>query len=80
MIGENDMKLCKKQGCGVCLNCSHMPSVEYGDICRYEAEDLLDLLMDLLKTKFSDEQMDIYRDYYGELKEEGDKMYDDLRC
>jgi hypothetical protein len=61
------MKLCHKQGNGVCLGCSHTPPKGCGDICRYKAEEMLDLLDELLKTKLSDWQQEIVNDFHFSL-------------
>ena len=57
------MKLCRMQGCGVCLGCSHIPPEGYGDVCRYEAEELLDCLMALIYTEWTQEQAEIFADF-----------------
>ena len=57
------MKLCTKHGCGVCVNCPRNLPNSWGDICRYDAEEMLDVLNALLKTKFSQEQKDIMLDF-----------------
>lgn len=57
------MKLCTKQGCGVCLNCSHTPPEGYGDICKYEAEYLLDCLVAIIDTEWTYEQEQIFADF-----------------
>lgn len=57
------MKLCTKQGNGVCIGCPRNLPNSWGDICRYEAEEMLDALNALLKTKFSQEQKDIMSDF-----------------
>ena len=57
------MKLCTKHGNGVCLNCDQTPPSGYGDICRYIAEDWVNVLEELLHTELSDEQKNILRDF-----------------
>ena len=57
------MKLCRMQGCGVCLGCSHIPPEGYGDVCRYEAETLLDLLFAFLDTELTYNQEQILTDF-----------------
>lgn len=57
------MKLCEKHGNGVCINCDQTPPSGYGDICRYIAEDQLVVFRELLKTKLTDEQIDVLRDF-----------------
>lgn len=56
------MKICQRHGNGVCVNCNHLPTKNMRDICRYEAEDWVNTLVELLQTKLSDEQRDILRD------------------
>ena len=57
------MKICNYHGNGVCINCNREVPERYGDICRYIAEDYLDLLVALTKTKFTNEQRDIINDF-----------------
>jgi hypothetical protein len=57
------MKLCTKQGCGVCIGCSHLPPEGYGDLCRYVAEDMLDCLVAIIDTKWTKEQAEIFADF-----------------
>lgn len=57
------MKLCQRHGNGVCINCNHLPTKDMGDICRYEAEDWVNALAELLHTKLSDEQREVLRDF-----------------
>ena len=41
-------KICNATGNGVCVNCNHTPPTvngySYGDICRYDVEELLEAL------------------------------------
>ena len=57
------MKLCTKQGCGVCRACSHIPPEGYGDVCRKEAEVLLDCLAAIIYTELTQEQAEIFADF-----------------
>ena len=57
------MKLCTKQGCGVCIGCSHIPPNGYGDVCRDEAEELLDCLIAIRDTEWTYEQEQIFADF-----------------
>ena len=57
------MKLCTKQGCGVCMGCPRIPLEGCGDICRYEAEELLDCLMAIITTEWTPEQTEIFADF-----------------
>ena len=57
------MKICTKQGSGVCWNCSHIPPEGYGDVCRKEAEELLDCLVAIIDTEWTQEQAEIFADF-----------------
>ena len=57
------MKLCTKQGCGVCIGCSHIPPKGYGDVCRDDAEELLDCLFAIIDTEWTQEQEQIFADF-----------------
>ena len=57
------MKLCEKHGNGVCINCPRKLSNSWGDICRYEAETLLDCLVAIIDTEWTQEQEDIFADF-----------------
>ena len=57
------MRLCQKQGCGVCIGCSRIPPEEYGDVCRYDAEDMLDCLFAIIDTEWTQEQAEIFADF-----------------
>lgn len=57
------MKLCKLNGNGVCLRCKRTPPNGCGDICRYDAEDLLDCLFAIIDTKWTQEQAEIFADF-----------------
>ncbi len=57
------MKLCTKQGCGVCIGCSRIPPEGYGDVCTKEAEELLDCLMAIIDTEWTQEQTEIFADF-----------------
>lgn len=55
------MKLCHKQGNGVCLNCQNRFSLlGYGGVCRYCAEELLDCLQAIIDTEWTEEQSEIF--------------------
>lgn len=56
------MKLCTQVGCGVCVNCIHIPKDET-QVCRIKAEDMLDVLNALLETKLTQEQLDVLDDF-----------------
>ena len=70
------MKICNRHGNGVCLNCTHDVPKEYGDICRYEAEEMLDLLAALISTKLTDEQRFIISDFITD----GDFIAEIMEC
>ena len=57
------MKLCTRQGCGVCIDCSRIPLEGYGDMCRYEAEWMLDCLVAIIDTEWTQEQAEIFADF-----------------
>ena len=57
------MKLCTKQGCGVCIGCSHVPPKGCGDVCRDYAEELLDCLFAIIDTAWTPEQAGIFADF-----------------
>lgn len=57
------MRLCTKQGCGVCRGCSRIPPEGCGDICRYVAEDMLDCLLAIIDTEWTQEQAEIFSDF-----------------
>jgi hypothetical protein len=57
------MRLCQKEGCGVCLHCSRAPKEGDGDVCRYEAEVLLDCLIAIIDTEWTQEQAEIFADF-----------------
>ena len=57
------MKLCQMHGCGVCYGCSHIPPEGCGDVCRKEAEVLLDCLMAIIDTEWTKEQAEIFADF-----------------
>ena len=57
------MKLCTKQGNGVCLGCSRMPPERHGDVCRKDAEVLLDCLVAIIDTEWTQEQAGIFADF-----------------
>lgn len=67
------MKLCIKQGNGVCINCPKNLPNSWGDVCRYDAEILLDCLMTIIDTEWTQEQEGIFADFgirkKGEVKE-----------
>lgn len=54
------MKLCTKHGCGACLGCSSTPPEGYGDVCRKIAEELLDCLVEIIHTEWTQEQAEIF--------------------
>lgn len=55
------MKICNRNGCGVCVNCDGTPPIingyKYGDICRKTAQNIIDCL----------ESGDLYRFCNGKL-------------
>lgn len=57
------MKLCTKHGCGVCINCPRKLPNSWGDICRYDAEELLDCLFAIIDTEWTQEQAEIFADF-----------------
>jgi hypothetical protein len=57
------MKLCHKQGNGVCLGCPQIPPRGHGDVCRYKAEDLLDCLQEIINTEWTQEQTEVFVDF-----------------
>ena len=57
------MKLCTNHGCGVCIGCSHTPPKGHGDVCRDEAEYLLDCLFAIINTEWTQEQAEIFADF-----------------
>lgn len=57
------MKLCTKHGCGVCIGCSRIPPEGYGDICRDDAEWMLDCLVAIIDTEWTQEQAEIFADF-----------------
>lgn len=57
------MKLCQLQGCGICLDCSRIPPEGYGYVCRYVAEDMLDCLLAIIDTEWTQEQAEIFADF-----------------
>lgn len=63
------MKICKYQGNGVCINCKKVPPKGYGDICKHRAEVLLDCFVEMAKTKLTEEQEAIFKDFGIDIKE-----------
>lgn len=57
------MKICTKHGAGVCLNCPRNLPNSWGDICRYEAEVLLDCIRAIIDTEWTQEQADIFAEF-----------------
>jgi hypothetical protein len=57
------MKLCTKEGNGVCLNCPKNLPNSWGDVCRYDAEMLLDCLQAIIDTEWTYEQEQIFADF-----------------
>lgn len=57
------MKICNKQGNGVCLSCPNWMSMEYIAVCRYKAEELLDCLQAIIHTEWTQEQEGIFADF-----------------
>ncbi len=57
------MKLCTKHGTGVCINCPRKLPNSWGDICRYDAEGLLDCLFAIIDTEWTQEQAEIFADF-----------------
>lgn len=70
------MKICNRHGNGVCLNCTHDVPKEYGDICRYTAEEALDLLSVLVSTNLTDKQKLIISDFITD----GDYIAEIMEC
>ena len=70
------MKICNKHGNGVCLNCTHEAPDGYGDICRYTAEEMLDLLAALISTQLTDEQRFVIEDFITD----GDFIAEIMEC
>lgn len=50
------MKICNKTGNGICLNCPKLLPNSHGDVCRKDAEMLLDCLKEIINTDWTDEQ------------------------
>lgn len=63
------MKLCTKTGNGICLNCPKLLPNSWGDVCRKDAEILLDCLKTLLSSDLTDEQKQICDEYGIVIKE-----------
>lgn len=67
------MKICNREGCGVCVNCNGIPPVlngySYGDICRKKVENIMNYL----------EDGDLYRFQYGKLYQV-DVYPSDIQC
>lgn len=57
------MKICNYQGNGVCINCDRVPPNGYGDICKWEAEELLDCFECIMDTEWTREQADMFADF-----------------
>lgn len=57
------MKLCQLHGNGVCYRCKRKPPKNCGDICRKDAEELLDCLFAIIGTEWTQEQADIFADF-----------------
>ena len=57
------MKLCQLNGNGVCYRCNHKPPKNCGDICRKDAEELLDCLFAIIDTEWTQEQAEIFADF-----------------
>jgi hypothetical protein len=57
------MKICNYQGNGVCINCDRVPPNDYGDICKWKAEELLDCLECIMDTGWTYEQEQIFADF-----------------
>ena len=57
------MKLCTKHGSGVCLNCPRVLPNSLGDVCRYDAEVLLDCLNAIIDTEWTYEQEQVFTDF-----------------
>ena len=60
------MKLCQKTGNGICLDCNGL--TVFNTMCRYDAEQNLDLLVALLETQLTTEQLAIIDDFQVEDK------------
>lgn len=63
------MQMCRKDGCGVCIRCNHIPTTYDGDIiCRKDAEIALDILDCLLsEASITEEQQNILSDFEEDL-------------
>ena len=57
------MKICTKTGNGICLNCPKLLPNSHGDVCRKDAEMLLDCLKKIINTDWTDEQKQIFADF-----------------
>lgn len=57
------MKICNYSGNGVCINCDRKPPKGYGDICNKEAEELLNCLIAIIDTEWTQEQAEIFADF-----------------
>lgn len=57
------MKICTKTGNGICLDCPKFLPNSYGDVCRKDAETLLDCLKAIIDTDWTDEQEQIFADF-----------------
>ena len=57
------MKLCQRHGHGVCYRCDHKPPKNCGDICRYDAEELLECLLAIIYTEWTPEQAEIFASF-----------------
>lgn len=57
------MKLCTETGNDICFNCLKLLSNSYGDVCRKDAEGLLNCLKAIIDTDWTDEQEKIFADF-----------------
>ena len=68
------MKICNKQGCGVCVNCDCNPpltnGISHGDICRKTVENIMHHLEDGQAYRFVDGKLYLLNFYQNELIDE----------
>lgn len=68
------MKICNKEGCGVCSQCDGNPPIinvySHGDICRKKVEKIMNHL----------ESGDLYRFYDGKLYEVDADIISETEC
>ncbi len=68
------MKICTKTGNSICLNCPKFLPNSYGDVCRKDAEILLDCLKAIIDTDWTDEQKQIFADFGIAQDKNGDSI------